>query len=146
MTRDDTRHRSGRAWRPLGSGAVPPREWRHSAVAPPGRQLRDFIHVEDCVRGVVETMTAIDDGDALNLSTGVLTSFDELARTSAEILGYEAMVEALPSKPEGVFARGGDTTKQRKLGFTPRISLRAGLTEAMEHLLASAACPGSRGR
>lgn len=108
------------------------------AVWGSGRQMRDFIHVDDCVRGVVSTMTAIDDGDAINLSTGQLTSFGDFARLSADVLGYRAVVETMPAEPEGVFARGGDTTKQRKLGFTPRISLRAGLERAMEHLLAAA--------
>jgi nucleoside-diphosphate-sugar epimerase len=101
-----------------------------------GRQMRDFIHVEDCVRGVVSTMGGVDDAGAINLSTGVLTSFGELAMLSAEVLGYEAEVEAITVEPEGVFARGGDTAKQRRLGFEAGITLRAGVEQMMEHLLA----------
>ena len=104
------------------------------AVWGSGRQMRDFIHVEDCVRAVTTTMGAIDDGGAVNLSTGVLTSFRELARLAAEVVGYDAVVEALTDEPEGVFARGGDTDKQRRLGFVPRVSLRSGVEQMIDYL------------
>ncbi len=45
-----------------------------------GTQMRDFIHIDDCVRGVIATMDKIDNGDAVNLSTGIYTSFIEFAR------------------------------------------------------------------
>lgn len=106
------------------------------AVWGSGRQMRDFVHVEDCVRGVLSMVEAVDDGEAVNLSTGRLTSFAELARTSAELLGYRAVVDALPGHPEGVFARGGDTEKQRRLGFVPAIALQSGIEQVLEHLLA----------
>ena len=41
--------------------------------------MRDFIHIDDCVSGVLTTMDKIDDGDAINLSSGIYTSFIELA-------------------------------------------------------------------
>jgi nucleoside-diphosphate-sugar epimerase len=49
------------------------------AVWGTGAQMRDFIHIENCVDGVLQTMDKIDNGDALNLSTGIYTSFKELA-------------------------------------------------------------------
>jgi GDP-L-fucose synthase len=104
-----------------------------------GRQLRDFIHIDDCVRGVVSTMGSIDDGSALNLSTGILTSLGDLARLAAEIVGYDAVVEPIEGEPEGVFARGGDTAKQRRLGFEPSITLRDGIARSIAHLVGAAA-------
>ncbi len=35
-----------------------------------GDQMRDFIHIDDCVNGVIQTMDQVDNGDAINLSTG----------------------------------------------------------------------------
>jgi GDP-L-fucose synthase len=98
-----------------------------------GRQKRDFIHIEDCVEGVLVTMDRIDNGDAVNLSTGIYTDFIELTRMGAEIAGFRPRVTGLSDKPEGVFARGGDTTKQRTLGFRPRIALKEGLQRALEY-------------
>ena len=97
-----------------------------------GMQMRDFIHVEDCVDGVLTTMDLIDDGDAVNLSTGVLTSFIEFARTAAELAGYYPQVKGMTAMPEGVFARGGDTAKQNDLGFQSKIGLRAGIENALK--------------
>jgi GDP-L-fucose synthase len=99
-----------------------------------GRQSRDFIHVDDCIRGVASTMDAIDDAGAVNLSTGIATSFADLARLAVRLAGYEAVVEAATEEPEGVFARVGDTTKQGALGFEGRLPLRAGVERTLEHL------------
>ncbi len=99
-----------------------------------GKQMRDFIHIDDCVRGVISTMDAIDNGDALNLSTGTLTSFTDLVHLAGDILGKKYNVSPITGKPEGVFARGGDTKKQRKLGFRPAISLREGITRVCKKL------------
>jgi GDP-L-fucose synthase len=96
-----------------------------------GKQKRDFIHIEDCVRGVVSTMDLIETGDALNLSTGVLTSFLEFASMAAAACGYTPVVRGLSDKPAGVYARGGDTSKQRSHGFVPSISFSEGVRRAI---------------
>ncbi len=100
-----------------------------------GEQMRDFIHIEDCVDGVFQTMDKIDNGDAVNLSTGIYTSFKQLAKLAAEIVGYSPEIKGLSDKPEGVFARGGDITKQKELGFTHKISLKEGVEKAMTYFL-----------
>ncbi len=99
-----------------------------------GDQMRDFVHIEDCVDGVLATMDRIDDGGALNLSTGIFTSFKEFARLAAEACGYAPEVAGTSNRPEGVFARGGDTCKQREYGFSAKIGFRAGIARAMEYL------------
>lgn len=96
-----------------------------------GRQMRDFIHIDDCVRGILTTMDQIDDAAALNLSTGLYTSFIEFARIAAELCGFAPDIKGMSDKPEGVFARGGDTARQRGLGFTPAIPFREGIARAL---------------
>ncbi len=97
-----------------------------------GDQMRDFIYIEDCVDGVLATIDKIDDGDALNLSTGIYTSFKQFARIAAEVCGYEPEVVGLSDKPAGVFARGGDTTKQKEYGFEYQVSFRDGIQKAID--------------
>ena len=99
-----------------------------------GKQMRDFINIEDCVDGVLKTMDRIDDGDALNLSTGRFTSFEELALLIARAAGYEPAVLGLADKPEGVFARCGDTAKQRRFGFSAQTSLESGIRRTLAHI------------
>lgn len=98
-----------------------------------GEQMRDFIYIEDCVDGVLTTMDKIDDGDALNLSTGIYTSFKQFAQIAAEECGYEPEVVGLSDKPSGVFARGGDITKQAEYGFKYSLSFREGVRKAIDY-------------
>ncbi len=97
-----------------------------------GHQSRDFIYIDDCIDGVIKTMDKIDDGSALNLSTGKLTSFFEFAKITANILGFDPKIEGTSNKPEGVFARGGDTTKQNKLGFQYSLKFEDGIKKGLK--------------
>lgn len=92
-----------------------------------GDQMRDFIHIDDCVAFVLKSMGTYDDGSAINLSTGQLTSFKQFARLAAQIVGYDPDVVGTSDTPEGVFARGGDRALQDKLGLQPRVSFEEGI-------------------
>jgi nucleoside-diphosphate-sugar epimerase len=98
-----------------------------------GLQKRDFIHIDDCVQGVVQTMDQVHDGSAINLSTGIYTSFIEFAQLAAQLLGYAPEVVGMSNQPSGVFARGGDTTLQRALGFQHSISFLDGIQRALHY-------------
>jgi len=99
-----------------------------------GDQMRDFIHISDCVEGVIKTMDKVDNGDAINLSTGIFTTFKQFAAMAANICGYSPEVKGTSDKPEGVFARAGDTGKQKSLGFTYSIDFKSGIKRAVEYL------------
>lgn len=96
-----------------------------------GRQMRDFIHIDDCVRGAVATMDQISDGSAVNLSTGIYTSFIQFAQMAANIIGYSPVVTGMSDMPSGVFARGGDTNFQASLGFKHGIDFNIGIQRAL---------------
>ena len=98
-----------------------------------GDQMRDFIHIDDCVQGVIQTMDQVEDGSAINLSTGIYTSFKEFAKLAAQITGFDPEVTGLSVKPEGVFARGGDTRLQKQLGFEAGITFHDGIQRALKH-------------
>jgi len=98
-----------------------------------GRQMRDFIHIDDCVEGILTTMDQVDDASAVNLSTGIYTSFIEFAQTAAELCGFVPEVRGTSDKPEGVFARGGDVMRQEALGFKKKRSFREGIEAALDY-------------
>ena len=98
-----------------------------------GDQERDFIHIEDCVLGVTSTMDLINDGSAMNLSTGKLTNFKQFTKIAANILGFDPEVSGLSDKPEGVFSRGGDTELQKKMGFINKIKFEDGIKDALSY-------------
>ncbi len=98
-----------------------------------GTQMRDFIHIDDCVDGVIGTMDRIHNAQAINLSTGIFTSFIDFAKLTAKLVGYSPDVVGVESLPTGVFARAGDTTFQEKLGFKAKIKLEDGILRALNY-------------
>ncbi|MBU0579937.1 MAG: NAD-dependent epimerase/dehydratase family protein [Candidatus Margulisbacteria bacterium] len=98
-----------------------------------GDQKRDFIHIDDCVDAVLSTMFQLSPGEALNLSSGIGTSFFELASMCMQIMGYSSELKSDPSKPEGVFARVGSNKNLSKY-YAPRISLQEGIERAIKYL------------
>lgn len=98
-----------------------------------GGQMRDFIHIEDCISGVLQTIDAIDNGDAVNLSTGIYTSFIDFAAKAAQVCGYSPRITGTSNTPEGVYARGGDTAKQREFGFIAQTPFGEGISKAIHY-------------
>lgn len=100
-----------------------------------GRQMRDFIHIDDCVAGILATMDLINDGKGINLSTGIFTSFIDFARLAARELGESPDVYGSSDMPEGVFARAGDTSLQVQLGFVAKTPFETGVRNALNSYL-----------
>lgn len=93
-----------------------------------GEQMRDFIHIDDVVRGVTGTMDLIDDATPLNLSSGVYTSFKDLIHMAAKVLKKEVTILPKHTMPQGVFARAGDRHRQDAYGIKLKVSLEEGIT------------------
>lgn len=102
-----------------------------------GQQMRDFIHIEDCVDLILLAADKISDASAINISTGELTSFLDLMSMVTKELGLSIAVSGMSGKPEGVFARGGDVTRQRQIGFAPKTPLSEGIRKAITYFEAS---------
>ena len=49
--------------------------------------MRDFIHIDDCIDGIFSMMKIMKPNDAVNLSTGKLTSFKEFASLASNLAG-----------------------------------------------------------
>lgn len=87
--------------------------------------------MEDCIRGILDR---IEDGSAVNLSTGILTSVAAPAGMAAEPAGWRPEIRGTSDWPDGVVAQAGCTRLQETLGFHPSITLRAGIDRALWHL------------
>lgn len=97
-----------------------------------GRQVRDFIHIDD----VVAATMAVVDADCqrpVNLCTGRRTNFLELAQMVIDAAGYSAEIEPMAGYPTGVANRVGDPALMLEF-YTPKISLEEGIACALaEH-------------
>lgn len=93
-----------------------------------GEQTRDFTYVADAVEANLLALTAPVAGGLFNIGGGSRASVNEILRTLEEVLGVTLRREAQPEQPGDVRHTWADTTRARQLlGFTPRVSLRAGL-------------------
>ncbi len=99
-----------------------------------GYQMRDFIHIKDVVRGSLLIAKKIKNGKAVNLSSGRFLNFINLSKKVLAIIGKNNVrVKGNSTKPEGVFARGGSRSLQKKLGFYPQISIEDGIKSAIKY-------------
>lgn len=93
-----------------------------------GKQVRDFVHVDD-IMSTIKWLCVIDVySRVLNISTGIGTSMNDLIHTISDVGDFGvSSIEPVLSKPVGVQYRVGDTEKQAGLGILPCITLRDGI-------------------
>ena len=101
-----------------------------------GNQVRDFLYVKDCVRGLAEAMETYYECDPINLGSGVPTTIREVVETILKYTPQKPKVIWDTSRPIGNRVRLMDMTKTRaKLGFKPEYSLDRGIKESVEWYL-----------
>jgi len=97
-----------------------------------GLQGRDFVHIDDCVEAMLRVLARVEDGSAVNIGSGRLVNFREVAQVLARLEGYEARIEPLTDRPVGVHSRFADTRHmEATLNWRPNISLEAGLRRVL---------------
>lgn len=102
-----------------------------------GSQIRDFLYVKDCARGLMRVMEKYYECDPLNLGSGVGTSIRKLVETILKHVPQAPRVEWDRTKPIGNQIRLMDMTKMReKTGFRPEFSLDQGIQATVDWYLA----------
>jgi len=97
-----------------------------------GLQSRDFIHVDDVVGATVARVEAGVDGyEAMNIGTGKFRNFNQIAKVASYWAGYDASIENLVDRPEGVYARFCEPTRMLQY-YTPVVTLEEGIRRVVE--------------
>jgi GDP-D-mannose 3', 5'-epimerase len=92
-----------------------------------GEQTRSFMHVDDCVEGLIRLM-ASGYREPLNLGTDELVTINELVDMVARVAGKKIRKRHNLTGPQGVRGRNSDNTRLREvLGWEPSIHLEKGL-------------------
>jgi len=92
-----------------------------------GEQTRSFMHVDDCVEGLIRLM-ASGYREPLNLGTDELVTINELVDMVARVAGKKIRKRHNLTGPQGVRGRNSDNTRLREvLGWEPSINLEKGL-------------------
>jgi nucleoside-diphosphate-sugar epimerase len=103
------------------------------AVWGTGEQGRDFVHIEDCITAMILAADRIHDGSGINIGTGRLTTFLQVAELFLKLEGRRAKIQPQIGKPVGVQSRYADPSEmQRVLEWKPSISLEEGFGRVLE--------------
>ena len=99
-----------------------------------GIATRDFIYVDDIVRGLMTCAARGAGGEVFNLANGAETSILELATTINELTDNPAPIDFLPARDwDNSGKRYGSTEKAcAALGFAAEVGLREGLARTVE--------------
>ncbi len=116
------------------------------AVWGTGKPLREFLYVDDlaeaCVfimgldKKVIESITEPMQSH-INIGTGKDITIEELAKTIANVVGYEGQIVFDASKPDGTPRKLLDVSLLNRLGWQARTNLRDGLGLAYDSFLSA---------
>jgi dTDP-glucose 4,6-dehydratase len=98
-----------------------------------GRNVRDWLHVEDHCRAIDLLIERADNGEVYNIGGGHELMNVELTHRILAALGKPAsLIQPVPDRPGHDRRYCLDTTKLRGLGWTPRVPFDDGLRETIE--------------
>jgi GDP-L-fucose synthase len=112
-----------------------------------GEPRREFLYSDDAADACIFLMNLDDDkfamaigGDhtwpTVNIGSGEDLTIRELSELIAEVVGFKKDLLFDHSKPDGTPRKLLDVSRLRTMGWTPRVSLREGLTLAYDAFLA----------
>ncbi|MBY6241739.1 GDP-L-fucose synthase [Methylosinus sp. Sm6] len=104
-----------------------------------GTPLREFLHVDDLARGVVHCLDHYDDYPHINCGAGSEVSIREIAETMARVVGFDGRLVFDTTKPDGTPRKIMDSSRIQALGWSPEISLDAGLASTYRWYLENVA-------
>ena len=97
-----------------------------------GTPTREFLYVEDAVRGILLATERYNSSEPINLGTGSEISISSLTKMIAEVVGFKGDIIWDISKPDGQPRRSLDTTKAgAEFGFVANKDFYQGLKETV---------------
>lgn len=99
-----------------------------------GQQSRDYVYLDDVVKGMVAAATAEEaNGQIINIGSGQETTVRELVRLAVEVTGGRPEVVYNPRTERGPSRMCADLKLARRvLGYQPQVSLGDGLRMTLE--------------
>jgi GDP-L-fucose synthase len=97
-----------------------------------GEASREFLYVDDCARAVLLAAEHYEDGEPVNLGTGMEIKIRDLAAMIAELVEYRGELHYDRTQPDGQPRRCLDTQKALQcFGFRAHTPFRTGLQETI---------------
>ncbi len=99
-----------------------------------GRDLKDFLYIDDFIDGMLLAMENIDSYEPINIASGIPVTIRDVLNEILIAADYQdASVEYDASKPTMIPKRMIDISMaEQKLGFSPTVSLEEGIRKTVE--------------
>lgn len=116
------------------------REGGRPIVEGDGEQTRDFIYVEDTVRGLILAYEKEESrGKIINLGSGKDISINKLLQGICDYMGYTGEWEHRPARTSDVRNLCADSTRARELlGFEPEVEFKEGIKKTLDWYMGNA--------
>ena len=98
-----------------------------------GKDVKDFLYVEDFVEGMLLALEKLDSFDPINIASGRESELNDVLRLILKVDGYsDARIQYNADKPTMIPKRLIDVSKaERLLGFRPATSLEEGIRKTL---------------
>ncbi len=98
-----------------------------------GQVSREFLYVEDCARGIVDSMEKYDSPEPMNLGSGREITIKDLTELVAKLVGFEGKITWDSTKPDGQPRRCLDVSRAKaEIGFVAQTTLEDGLRKTID--------------
>jgi len=102
-----------------------------------GKPRREFLHVDDLASALVLLLEKYDEGQHINVGTGVDMPIAELAKLIAELAGFRGEITWDSSKPDGTPRKVLDVSRISHMGWHPQITLEQGIEEVIRDFVSN---------
>lgn len=97
-----------------------------------GTPRREFLHVNDLASAAIFLMQNYDSPEIVNVGTGEEHTIADLAKTVAQVVGYEGVLEFDPTKPDGTPRKLLNLSRLHEMGWRHSISFQEGIRTTYE--------------
>ena len=101
-----------------------------------GTPLREFLYSEDLGNAVVFLLEHYDSDDIINVGSGQEVSIADLAKTTADVVGFDGELVFDTTKPDGTPRKLLDNSRIHALGWQAQTTLHDGLRATYDWFLA----------
>ena len=100
-----------------------------------GTPLREFLHCDDLADALVFLLKHYSEYEHINVGSGREVTIKELAKTIANVVGYDAELVFDATKPDGTPRKLMDSSRLHALGWSDARSLEDGVAYTYAHWL-----------
>lgn len=102
-----------------------------------GTPRREFLHADDCANALIFLLKTYSDFEHVNVGSGEDIPIGELARLVCDVVGFEGEIVNDTSKPDGTPRKLMSCDKLRRLGWSPKVSLKNGVADVYRSFTAA---------